>query len=200
MHLNSPRKPPSPTPIKSEALHMNPKLQLATSPVTPPSSQSRRNRITDKTSNASISQEITKNREYYRTNDMRPPFTYASLIRQAIIESANKQLTLNEIYQWFQTNFCYFRRNEATWKNAVRHNLSLHKCFMRVENIKGAVWTVDEEEFYKRRPQKANGQKSNNTNSVINPSLPLQPGLYGDHLTANLKVKVFHVYKKSLLI
>ena len=36
----------------------------------------------------------------------------------------------------------------------MRHNLSLHKCFARVENVKGAVWTVDEVEFYKRRPQK----------------------------------------------
>ena len=42
-------------------------------------------------------------------------------------------------------------------QNAVRHNLSLHKCFMRVENVKGAVWTVDEIEFYKRRPQKLTG-------------------------------------------
>ena len=25
---------------------------------------------------------------------------------------------------------------------------------MRVENVKGAVWTVDELEFYKRRPPK----------------------------------------------
>lgn len=25
---------------------------------------------------------------------------------------------------------------------------------MRVENVKGAVWTVDEVEFYKRRPQR----------------------------------------------
>lgn len=42
----------------------------------------------------------------------------------------------------------------------MRHNLSLHKCFMRVENVKGAVWTVDEIEFYKRRPQRCAG--SNN--------------------------------------
>lgn len=35
---------------------------------------------------------------------------------QAIIESENKQLTLNEVYQWFQSTFAYFRRNEATWK------------------------------------------------------------------------------------
>ena len=30
--------------------------------------------------------------------------------------------------------------------------MSLHKCFMRVENVKGAVWTVDELEFHRRRP------------------------------------------------
>lgn len=28
---------------------------------------------------------------------------------------------------------------------------------MRVENVKGAVWTVDEIEFYKRRPQRCTG-------------------------------------------
>ncbi|XP_062540024.1 forkhead box protein P1-B isoform X2 [Armigeres subalbatus] len=101
-----------------------------------------------------VQDDVQKNREFYRSHDVRPPFTYASLIRQSIIESPEKQLTLNEIYNWFQNTFCYFRRNAATWKNAVRHNLSLHKCFMRVENIKGAVWTVNEAEFCKRRPQK----------------------------------------------
>jgi hypothetical protein len=36
----------------------------------------------------------------------------------------------------------------------VRHNLSLHKCFGRVENVKGAVWTVDDSEYYRRRSQR----------------------------------------------
>ena len=83
--------------------------------------------------------------------------------RQSILESSQRQLTLNEIYQWFQSEFAYFRRNEATWKNAVRHNLSLHKCFMRVENVKGAVWTVDESEFLRRRPQRLASASSNAT-------------------------------------
>jgi len=101
-----------------------------------------------------------KNREYYMTHDIRPPFTYATLIRQAIIESPDNQLTLNEVYKWFESQFLFFRKNAQTWKNAVRHNLSLHKCFMRVENIKGAVWTVDEEEFCKRRLTRG-AEKSN---------------------------------------
>ncbi|CAF0801491.1 unnamed protein product [Rotaria sp. Silwood1] len=104
-----------------------------------------------------------KNRDYYMTHDVRPPFTYATLIRQAIIESPDNQLTLNEVYKWFEAQFLYFRKNAQTWKNAVRHNLSLHKCFMRVENIKGAVWTVDENEFCKRRLTRG-AEKGNNHN------------------------------------
>ncbi|XP_055313466.1 putative uncharacterized protein DDB_G0279653 isoform X2 [Sitodiplosis mosellana] len=98
-----------------------------------------------------VQQEIQRNREFYKNADVRPPFTYASLIRQSIIESPDKQLTLNEIYNWFQNTFCYFRRNAATWKNAIRTNLSLHKCFVRYEDDFGSFWMVDDNEFIKRR-------------------------------------------------
>uniref|UniRef100_A0A673L5Z1 Forkhead box protein P4-like n=1 Tax=Sinocyclocheilus rhinocerous TaxID=307959 RepID=A0A673L5Z1_9TELE len=104
-----------------------------------------------------IASELAQNCEFYKNADVRPPFTYASLIRHAILETSDRQLTLNEIYNWFTRMFAYFRRNTATWKNAVRHNLSLHKCFVRVENVKGAVWTVDEVEYQKRRPPKMTG-------------------------------------------
>ncbi|XP_030589972.1 forkhead box protein P1-B-like isoform X1 [Archocentrus centrarchus] len=119
----------------------------------------------------SVSQDIIDNKEFYLSTEVRPPFTYASLIRQAIFESPRNQLTLNEIYNWFTRNFAYFRRNAATWKNAVRHNLSLHKCFVRLENVKGAVWTVDEIEFHRRRPQKAAGNGSLLKNSQSRASL-----------------------------
>lgn len=67
----------------------------------------------------------------------------------------------------------------------MRHNLSLHKCFMRVENVKGAVWTVDEVEFYKRRPQRA----CSTTGGVPSksPTLTHSPTMYGDALNANLQ-------------
>ncbi|XP_070150796.1 forkhead box P isoform X7 [Polyergus mexicanus] len=144
-----------------------------------------RRRVSVDRSGLDINEEIQRNREFYKNADVRPPFTYASLIRQSIIESPEKQLTLNEIYNWFQNTFCYFRRNAATWKNAVRHNLSLHKCFMRVENVKGAVWTVDEVEFYKRRPQRA----CSTTGGVPSksPTLTHSPTMYGDALNANLQ-------------
>jgi len=112
-----------------------------------------------------LGEEFQRNRELYKQQDIRPPFTYASLIRQSIIESSDHQLTLNEIYKWFELNFSYFRKNAQTWKNAVRHNLSLHKCFMRVENVKGAVWTVDDLEYCKRRPLKINSNSSTSSSS-----------------------------------
>uniref|UniRef100_A0A4W3HYJ5 Forkhead box P2 n=1 Tax=Callorhinchus milii TaxID=7868 RepID=A0A4W3HYJ5_CALMI len=124
--------------------------------------------------------EIAPNYEFYKNADVRPPFTYATLIRQAIIESSDRQLTLNEIYNWFTRTFAYFRRNAATWKNAVRHNLSLHKCFVRVENVKGAVWTVDEIEYQKRRSQKITGSPT------LVKNIPTSLG-YGAALNASLQ-------------
>ncbi|CAB1329830.1 unnamed protein product [Coregonus sp. 'balchen'] len=124
-----------------------------------------------------MNQDIVQNKEFYVSTEARPPFTYAALIRQAIFESPYKQLTLNEIYNWFTRTFAYFRRNAATWKNAVRHNLSLHKCFVRVENVKGAVWTVDEMEFQRRRPQKPAGE---GYQEEINAALWYGNGSYSD--------------------
>ncbi|KAM9524285.1 forkhead box protein P1-B isoform 4-T9 [Salvelinus alpinus] len=99
----------------------------------------------------SLCTDIVQNKEFYMNAEVRPPFTYASLIRQAILESPEKQLTLNEIYNWFTRMFAYFRRNAATWKGAIRTNLSLHKCFVRVEDEFGSFWTVDDEEFKRGR-------------------------------------------------
>lgn len=55
-------------------------------------------------------------RQFYRSHNARPRFTYATLIRQAILESPEKRLTLSAIYVWLQREFAYFRQNEATWK------------------------------------------------------------------------------------
>ncbi|XP_041860226.1 forkhead box protein P1 isoform X2 [Melanotaenia boesemani] len=106
------------------------------------------------TGSAHLLPDLVPSIECYKYNNIRPPYTYAYLIRWSILASPDKQRTLNEIYNWFTTMFFYFRHNTATWKNAVRHNLSLHKCFVRVEGGKGAVWTVDEREYQRRKGQK----------------------------------------------
>ncbi|KAL5105639.1 Forkhead box protein P4 [Taenia crassiceps] len=125
-----------------------PSQPSSTPSVAPTSTQSKRE-SQSLTEECSLSQ-----RHFYRTQCIRPRFTYASLIRQAICESPNKCLSLSEIYAWLQKEFLYFRQNEATWKNAIRHNLSLHKCFRRVETAGGSVWVFDEHECLQRKDGK----------------------------------------------
>ncbi|CAL9683118.1 unnamed protein product [Knipowitschia caucasica] len=175
---NLPQTPTTPTaPITPMAAM--PQVPSVLGGANVPSMGAMRRRHADKYS-MSLSSEIAPNYEFYKNADVRPPFTYATLIRQAIMDSADMQLTLNEIYSWFTRTFAYFRRNAATWKNAVRHNLSLHKCFVRVENVKGAVWTVDEMEYQKRRSQKITGSPS------LVKNLPSSLG-YGTALNASLQ-------------
>uniref|UniRef100_A0A2K6FAM2 Forkhead box P1 n=1 Tax=Propithecus coquereli TaxID=379532 RepID=A0A2K6FAM2_PROCO len=81
-----------------------------------------RRRYSDKYNVPISSADIAQNQEFYKNAEVRPPFTYASLIRQAILESPEKQLTLNEIYNWFTRMFAYFRRNAATWKASMAEN------------------------------------------------------------------------------
>ncbi|XP_067127048.1 forkhead box protein P1-like isoform X2 [Centruroides vittatus] len=205
--------PPTPSnagPLRRRLSDKNcPSLASIDVPVLPDSPI--RRRVVER-ANLDITEEIQRNREFYRTADVRPPFTYASLIRQAIIEAPDKQLTLNEIYNWFQNTFCYFRRNAATWKNAIRTNLSLHKCFVRYEDDFGSYWMVDDHEFVKRRhlsrgrPRKSpesdlilstHGlQLSSQTPSLVqgqsqgqirSPPLQQSPGLYGESLNASLQ-------------
>ncbi|XP_064161311.1 forkhead box protein P1-B isoform X5 [Anguilla rostrata] len=143
--------------------------------------------------NIPISPDIVQNKEFYMNAEVRPPFTYASLIRQAILESPEKQLTLNEIYNWFTRMFAYFRRNAATWKGAIRTNLSLHKCFVRVEGEFGSYWTVDDEEFkhgrhvQRGRPRKYGADENSDELLVQSPALVknIQTSLgYGPSLSA----------------
>ncbi|XP_016303045.1 forkhead box protein P2 isoform X4 [Sinocyclocheilus anshuiensis] len=175
---NLPQTPTTPT-APVTPLSQMPQVPNVLSPANVPSMGAMRRRHTDKYS-MPLSSEIAPNYEFYKNADVRPPFTYATLIRQAVMESGDMQLTLNEIYSWFTRTFAYFRRNAATWKNAVRHNLSLHKCFVRVENVKGAVWTVDEMEYQKRRSQKITGSPT------LVKNLPSSLG-YGAALNASLQ-------------
>lgn len=71
--------------------------------------------------------------------DCKPPYSFSCLIFMAIDHSPDKRLPVKDIYNWIQNNFKFFSRAPGGWKNSVRHNLSLNKCFMKVEKDRSAV-------------------------------------------------------------
>ncbi|XP_051942385.1 forkhead box protein O3a [Hippocampus zosterae] len=78
-------------------------------------------------------------------------YSYADLITQAIESSPEKRLTLSQIYEWMVRSVPYFKdkgdtNSSAGWKNSIRHNLSLHSRFVKVQNEgtgKSSWWMVN---------------------------------------------------------
>ncbi|KAH0514286.1 Forkhead box protein N2 [Microtus ochrogaster] len=67
----------------------------------------------------------------------KPPYSFSLLIYMAIEHSPNKCLPVKEIYSWILDRFPYFATAPTGWKKSVRHNLSLNKCFQKVERSHG---------------------------------------------------------------
>ncbi|XP_015238760.1 PREDICTED: forkhead box protein N3 [Cyprinodon variegatus] len=81
----------------------------------------------------------------------KPPYSFSCLIFMAIEDAPNKRLPVKDIYGWILEHFPYFANAPTGWKNSVRHNLSLNKCFKKVDKDrsqsigKGSLWSIDPE-------------------------------------------------------
>lgn len=79
----------------------------------------------------------------------KPDLSYSALIGRAVLSSPGHKLTLQEIYEWITIVHPYYRRDEQTWMNSVRHVLSTTACFRKVPRERGegktqwAIWDRD---------------------------------------------------------
>ncbi|CAG8652262.1 33256_t:CDS:2 [Racocetra persica] len=80
--------------------------------------------------------------------NVKPCYSYSSLIGQALMQAPGRTLALAEIYRWISETYPFYKQDQDGWKNSIRHNLSLNSAFVRVPRQEDRLhcWTINPEE------------------------------------------------------
>ncbi|KAK3997721.1 fork-head transcriptional regulator 2 [Cladorrhinum sp. PSN332] len=111
---------------------------------------------------------------------IKPQFSYAQMITQAIIRTDEQKLTLAGIYHYITSSYSYYRKQpHSGWQNSIRHNLSLNKNFEKVarqtdEPGKGMKWQIVPESREEMIAQAWRGGRGGHRGASSNPSSPSQ--------------------------
>jgi hypothetical protein len=92
------------------------------------------------------SPQTAKKADEKEDTDAKPPKPYLEIIADAILSCNVKMMQLHEIYNFMESKYSYFAKNvNKSWRNSVRHNLSLNECFVKAgrgSNGKGNYWRI----------------------------------------------------------
>ena len=75
----------------------------------------------------------------------KPAETYVSMIAKAMLANGLQRMSLSDLYAKIEELFPYYKTSTITWRNAVRHNLSINECFVkagRADSGRGFYWTI----------------------------------------------------------
>ncbi|KAK8108770.1 Fork-head transcriptional regulator 2 [Apiospora sp. TS-2023a] len=113
---------------------------------------------------------------------IKPSYSYAQMITQAIVSQKEQKLNLNNIYRYITDHYAYYRNQPAAgWQNSIRHNLSLNKAFMKAprstdEPGKGMKWEIipEQREEMTRQAFKVGRGGHRGSSAPSSPSAPNQ--------------------------
>ncbi|KAI8634802.1 fork head domain-containing protein [Xylariaceae sp. FL1651] len=152
-----PSDQPSSQPARGTASSRGQNLQQAIAPAppdykrpgTPPSASSRATASQAKTpahTAAKGGDDIDLSKD--ENKHIKPHYSYAQMITQAIVNTPGEKLNLAGIYQYIMDNYAYYRHQPiGGWQNSIRHNLSLNKSFTKAPRLtdepgKGMKWEI----------------------------------------------------------
>jgi hypothetical protein len=125
----------------------------------------------------------------------RPSLSYKDLIIEAIESSPEKRLKLSEIYQVIRILHPYYRKraDQWGWQNSIRHNLSLHDCFVKLplkqtsaSGVVGHFWTVVREMEEK---QSSSRRRNRNSNKLSRASSTTKLSSMNNNASTSAKMK-----------
>lgn len=125
----------------------------------------------------------------------KPNLSYAQMIGMAILRAPNRRLTLSQIYDWISNTFAYYREDtKQSWHNSIRHNLSLHKSFIKKERPKGdagkgCYWMIEpgtESSFFKDKTRRGNSSNMSMQSGIMRPELMKMGQPLSGTMTPNL--------------
>lgn len=92
--------------------------------------------------------------------------SYTEMIARAIFSCPNNMSTLQDIYNFLSVKYPVLQNRGKSWKNSVRHTLSLNEWFVkipRMDNGKCCYWSVHP--VYLQRFKKGDFQKQRKSNA-----------------------------------
>lgn len=75
----------------------------------------------------------------------KPSTGYLEMIARALLSVPGHRMLLTDIYTYIQQWYPYFQTAPSTWRNAVRHNLTVNDCFCKTGNStsgRGYFWEI----------------------------------------------------------
>ena len=124
----------------------------------------------------------------------KPKMSYDQLITEALANAKNRMLTLNNVYLAIAARHPFYKIENPSWKNCIRHNLSLNKNFTKLSDGKGSFWMLEPgaESILLAKPDKKSARKVKGSQNTVHLSgvavsqgiqvLPLtpphSPGMY----------------------